>query len=148
MFKSVDKKQKLIPKLELHEFSSDKGTVDFLQNKIRYLSYTQRDMQVNGIICGKLAYISDIKDFDESIFEELQDINTLIISALRFTPSHMHFTVDDAVDFTKKTSAKQAFLTHISHELDHEKTNAYLPANISMAYDGLKLSFQVEEEVK
>lgn len=143
MFVDSHKKRKLLPKLQLQEFPAEKGFVDFLGIKIKYLSYTQVKMPINGIICGNLAYISDIKEFDESIFEELQEIDTLIVSALRFTPSLMHFTVDDAVDFAKKTSAKRTFLTHISHELDHEKTNAYLPANVQMAYDGLKLSFEV-----
>jgi phosphoribosyl 1,2-cyclic phosphate phosphodiesterase len=144
MFKEFEAKYVIMPKIDLQEFQSDRGEVDFLGVKLKYLSYTQMKMQINGIICGNLAYISDIKHFPDSIFEDLKGVETLIISALRFTPSTMHFTVDEAIDFARKTGAKRTFLTHIAHELDHEKTNAYLPSNIQMAYDGLRLTFQVE----
>ncbi len=135
----------LVPKIILKTFESDRGQIEFLGLKIKYLSYTQVDMSINGIICGNLAYISDIKHFPETIFKDLEGVETLIISALRFTPSLMHLTVDEAIEFAKRVNAKNTYITHIAHELDHEKTNAYLPANIQMAYDGLKLTFQAEK---
>jgi phosphoribosyl 1,2-cyclic phosphate phosphodiesterase len=144
MFKEADSKYIILPKIDLEEFKSDRGDILFLGLKLKYLSYSQIGMQVNGIICGNLAYISDIKHFPETIFQDLKGVETLIISALRFTPSAMHFTVDEAIDFSKKFNAKRTYLTHIAHELEHEKANAYLPSNIQMAYDGLKLTFQVE----
>lgn len=145
MFREGDKKTGVIPKMTLLEFDSDRGEFDFAGIKFKYLSYSQMQMPINGIVCGNLAYISDIKHYPDSIFDDLKGVETLIISALRFTPSIMHFTVDEAIEFARKVGAKRTFLTHIAHELDHEKTNAYLPSNIQMAYDGLKLTFQVEK---
>lgn len=145
MFKKIDEKTAVIPKMKLLEFESDRGKIDFAGLKFKYLSYTQMNMPINGIICGDLAYISDIKQYPDSIFDDLKGVETLIISALRFTSSIMHFTVDEAIEFARKVGAKRTFLTHIAHELDHEKTNAYLPSNIQMAYDGLKLTFQAEK---
>lgn len=144
MFKKSEFK-KVLPKLELHEFASDRGEFETSNLKIKYLSYSQTGMTVNGIVCGNLAYISDIKDYPETIFEDLKGIDTLILSALRETHSAMHFTVDEAIEFSKKTGAKRTYFTHIAHELDHEKANALLPANIQMAYDGLELTFHVEK---
>ena len=54
----------------------------------------------------------------------------------------MHLTVDEAVAFARRVGAKKTWLTHISHDLDHEKTNAYLPDDIQLSYDGLKLEFE------
>ena len=34
---------------------------------------------------------------------------------------------------------RQAYFTHIAHDLDHEETNDYLPEHIELAYDGLVL---------
>lgn len=98
-------------------------------------------MKVNGLRIGNFAYVSDIKEYDEKIFEDLKGVETLVLSALRFTPSWMHLTVDEAIEFSKKVNPKITYLTHIAHELDHEKTNAYLPPNIRMAYDGLLINF-------
>lgn len=144
VFSKADVTPVLRPKLVLQELPKDEGDVDFLGVKIKYLSYVQAGMPINGIIIGNLAYISDIKHYSDKIFEDLKNIDTLILSALRFTPSPMHLTVDEAIDFARKVNAKQTYLTHIAHELDHEKTNAYLPINIQMGYDGLNLTFQAE----
>jgi phosphoribosyl 1,2-cyclic phosphate phosphodiesterase len=38
---------------------------------------------------------------------------------------------------------KRAFFTHICHDLGHEVTNAILPAHVKLAYDGMKLEFEV-----
>lgn len=145
MFKETKKQEMLLPKITLQELPFDRGVFEVCGINIKYLSYTQTGMPINGLVIGNLAYISDIKEYNETIFEDLEGIDTLVISALRETPSHMHFTVDDAIAFSKKTSAKRVFLTHIAHELLHEKINASLPVNIQMAYDGLNFNFVINK---
>lgn len=127
-------------KLALQLLESDRGTVEFLGIPIHYLTYEQMGMPVNGFYWRDFAYISDIRIYPESILEDLKGIRTLVLSALRFTHSDFHFTVDEAVEFAQKIGAQQTWLTHIAHDLDHEKTNAYLPANIRLAYDGLEIN--------
>ena len=36
----------------------------------------------------------------------------------------------------------------MSHDLDHANTNATLPPHIQLAYDGLKLEFEIAPEGK
>lgn len=120
----------------------DQGTVNFLGMKIQFVTYEQGGMPVNGFRFGNLAYLTDIRHFDNRIFDSLKNLKTLIISALRFTPSHLHLSIDEAVDFAHKVGAEQTWFTHIAHELDHEKTNAVLPPNIQLAFDGLEVLFE------
>lgn len=115
------------------------GIVNFEVIRVQYLSYIQAGMTVNGFRFGNLAYISDIRSFEPTIFDQLKGVKSLIISALRYTPSDLHFSVDEAIDFARQIGAERVWLTHLSHELEHEQTNAYLPANISLAYDGLEI---------
>lgn len=131
----------LRPNFSTHFLSGPTGTIDFLGIRFAYFTYLQLGMQVTGLRVGDLAYITDIHTYSESVFEHLDGIHTLIISALRFTPSKMHLSVDEAIAFSKKTTASKTWLTHISHELDHERTNAYLPDDVRMAYDGLEIVF-------
>lgn len=116
-----------------------RGSVVFEGVPIRYLTYEQGGMQVNGFIIGSVAYLSDIKNYPETIFEDLEGVDTLVLSALRFTPSKLHFSIDEAVDFASKVGVEKVWLTHISHDLEHDKTNAYLPPHVRMAYDGLEI---------
>jgi phosphoribosyl 1,2-cyclic phosphate phosphodiesterase len=101
-------------------------------------------MAVQGFKFGNLAYVSDIKEIPETIYEDLKGTEILIVSALRYTDSVMHLSVDEAVAFSKKVGAKKTWFTHISHALDHEKTNAYLPEGVELSYDGLIIDFEVK----
>lgn len=135
---------KLTTNFQLQNLAAGQGETVFLGLKVRYMSYFQGGMQVTGLRFGDLAYLTDIKDYTPQIFESLKGVKTLILSALRHTPSHLHFTVDDAVDFAAKVGAKQTWLTHIAHELEHVRTNAYLPESIRVGYDGLEIHFDAE----
>jgi len=134
----------LLTRFEIIYLENDRGEIEFCGQRFKYFSYQQGGMTVNGFCIGDLAFISDIKDFSEKIFDDIRGIKTLVVSALRFTPSHLHFTVDDAIDFAEKAGAKQTWLTHIAHDLDYEQTNAYLPSRIRMGYDGLEIPFWTE----
>ena len=52
----------------------------------------------------------------------------------------MHSTVDQSLALVRELNPKQAWFTHICHDLSHEAANARLPENVRLAYDGL--SFQ------
>lgn len=105
------------------------------------MTYIQANMPVNGICIGNLAFISDIREYPETIFKDLKGTEVLVLSALRHDPSAMHFSINEAVEFSKKVGAKQTWLTHIAHEVDHEKVNAQLPSTVQLAYDGLTIEF-------
>lgn len=130
-------------KASLEYLTSTRGYVEFLGIPLRYMTYEQGGMLVNGFRFGNFAYISDIRHYPETIFEDLQGIETLVISCLRYEPSVLHFNVEEAVGFSKKVGASQAWFTHIAHELDHELTNSRLPPNYQLAYDGLEIDFEI-----
>lgn len=134
----------LVARFGMQEFERDRGEVVFQGIRIQYFSYHQLGMRVDGLRFGDLAYVSDIKDFPETIFEDLKGVKTLILSALRFQRTKMHFSVDDAIDFAKKVGAEKTWLMHVSHELEHDAGNAYLPEGIEIAYDGLQLEFEAD----
>jgi phosphoribosyl 1,2-cyclic phosphate phosphodiesterase len=130
--------------LDFKLIESDHGEIDFQGLKVRYVSYFQSGMKVNGYILGNLAYISDIREYSEEVTRSLRGIEILILGALRYTTSRGHFTVDEAIAFAREVGAKRTYLTHIGHELDHEMTNEKLPSDIRLAYDGLEIDFQIE----
>lgn len=144
MFDNIDAYAKFKARFDMQNFDGERGVAHFQNLVINYFSYRQIGMLVMGLRFGNLAYVTDIRDYPETIFEDLKGVDTLILSALRFSPNPMHFSVDEAIDFSKKVGAKKTWLMHIAHEIDHEKGNAYLPENIRLAYDGLKLDFQAE----
>lgn len=129
----------LAPLITTKVLEKDRGETEFLGIKIGYTSFYQTGMKVLGFRFGDFAYISDIREYSDAIFADLAGVKKLVVSALRFTPTAMHFSVDEALEFSRRVGAEETWLTHISHGLDHEHANAYLPGNVRLAYDGLTI---------
>lgn len=127
--------------LDFQILKDDFGKVDFQGIPLCYFSYSQAGMKVTGYRVGTFAYVSDIRKYSDEVLEALQGVEILVLSALRFSASEMHFSVDEAIAFARKVGAKKTWLTHIAHDLDHEKTNELLPPDIRMGYDGLEITF-------
>lgn len=121
------------------------GKTTFIDLPIQYFSYFQAEEKVTGIRIGDLAYISDIKDFPKNIFQHLQGLNYLILSSVRKKSSRVHFNIEEALLFADQVKAKKTFLTHLSHEIDHEIVQKELPNSVFLAYDGLELTFSIED---
>lgn len=134
----------LAAQLDFHLLPNRRGITEFEGLKIGYMTYEQGGMEVNGFRFGSFAYISDIRVFPESLFEDLDRIEILVVSALRTEPSRMHFNIDEAIAFAKKVGTKQTYFTHISHELEHVATESSLPSGVFLAYDGLRVEFNDE----
>ena len=133
--------QKLSAKLDIVLLEKDVGKVEFLGHRFGYCTFSQGGMKVTGFRLGEFAYISDIKDFDDSIYSSLAGVQVLVVSALQPGSSPFHLSFQEATLFAKRVGAAATWITHAGHFLDHEDLNALLPSHIKMAYDGLTLEF-------
>ncbi len=95
--------------------------------------------QVLGFRIGKIAYCTDTNHIPESTLPLLQNLDVLIVDALRQRPHVTHFSLPEAVEVAQRIQAKRTYFIHVCHELGHAETNAMLPAGMELAYDGLKL---------
>ena len=86
-----------------------------------------------------IAYIPDVKVILPETFALLENLDHLVIDALREHEHHTHMSVSEATAAAQKINAKQTWLTHISHEMDCQLVEAELPANIRFAYDTLTI---------
>lgn len=137
-FAAPSASQSLLPQLQLHEIGLD--PFDLLGASIVPLRLHHGDIyDVLGFRFGDLAYCTDVNRIPPETEAKLQGLDVLILDALRITPSKTHFTLDQAVAVAEKLKPKQTYFTHIAHELDHATTNAKLPENMQLAYDGLRL---------
>ncbi len=100
---------------------------------------------ISGYRFGDAAYLTDMSDIPEESFPLLQDLDILVLDALRTEPHPSHSHLAKSVELVGKIRPRRAFFTHISHGLDHESTNAALPDHIRLAHDGLKLTFRIAD---
>lgn len=140
-FTPITPHKSMSAQIDFHLLSQDTGSFEVEGIPLSYFSYFQTQMKVTGFRVGNFAYVSDIREYSESVIEALKGIDLLVLSALRHAPSLMHFSIEEAIHFARKVGAKKTYLTHISHDLDHETTNALLPSDVRLGYDGLELHF-------
>ena len=95
-------------------------------------------MPVLGFRIGDFAYCTDVNKIPPPSYDLLRNVKVLILDALRHKPHPTHFSVAEAVREAQKIGAEQTYLTHISHALSHQETEAQLPEGVFLAYDGLK----------
>jgi phosphoribosyl 1,2-cyclic phosphate phosphodiesterase len=69
--------------------------------------------------------------------QQLSGLELLIITGLRWEPHATHFSIGQSVEIARAVQARRTLLTHICHRLEHEATNAMLPAGVELAYDGM-----------
>ncbi len=94
---------------------------------------------VLGFRLGNIAYCTDTNGIPDASWPLLQGLDVLILDALRRRPHATHFSLDEAVAVVERVRPKQAYFTHISHDMDHEATNALLPNGMALAYDGQRI---------
>jgi phosphoribosyl 1,2-cyclic phosphate phosphodiesterase len=47
-----------------------------------------------------------------------------------------HFSVEQAIEASKRIGARLTRFTHIAHSLGHEETNKLLPEGMRLGFDG------------
>lgn len=134
-----------VPSVALKEIA---GPFELLGVKITPIPLEHGEMQVLGYRFGKGAYLTDYNAVPESSMALLQNLDDLVVDALRDTPHPMHQTVEQALALVNKLRPKRAWFTHIAHDLGHAETNERLRRlgypHVQLAYDGLQLAIATD----
>ena len=101
----------------------------------------------NSIVFGyrinNFAYCTDVNKIPEHTYNQLKNLDVLVLNALREKPHPTHLSLQEAIEIAKKIDAKKTFLIHMSHNIDHEIHGKILPENINFAYDGLSIEVAI-----
>lgn len=86
----------------------------------------------------RLGYIPDCLKMSDSIVEKLQGVDIMVLDGLRHVPHNTHMCIPDSVAYLKRIRAKQSYIIHMCHDVEHEETDAMLAKEgIRVSYDGL-----------
>ena len=95
------------------------------------------EMPLFGYRIGRFAYVTDTNFIPASSFEMLQDLDVLVLDALRREHHPTHYTISEAVEVAQRIGARQTYLIHMTHSVLHAEENGRLPHGVELAYDGL-----------
>ncbi len=130
-----------LPHVELKNIN---GPLDLFGARFEPMIVIHGETEIYGFRFGSAAYLTDHNDIPEKSLAQLQEILmccfwTLCgISRIRRI---RRWSI--RCETVERLKPRRAFFTHICHDLPHEETNAALPENVKLAYDGMKLEFEI-----
>lgn len=97
-------------------------------------------LPILGYRIGNFAYLTDVKVLPDEELVKLVGLDVLVIEALKQTPHPSHETLEQALENIGLINPKQAFLTHMSHQMGlHAEVEDRLPERVRLAFDGLSV---------
>ena len=134
-----------IPQLNLFPVT---GPFSFSQRTFIPVPLKHGTLPILGYRVGAFAYLTDCNEIPESSLAQLNQLDVLVLDALRHRPHSTHFSLDEAIQMAVRIGARQTYFTHMTHDLLHADTCKSLPSDITLAYDGLVVEVDDETPVE
>jgi len=128
-----------LPQIQVHELD---GAIDLFGVTFTPIHAFHGPMPVLGYRFGNSAYLTDFSAVPEDSKKLLRGLDHFILDALRYQAHPMHSNVEQSLALVDELKPAHAWFTHICHDLGHAATNAKLPENVRLAYDGLELEVE------
>ena len=128
-----------VPKLTFQTITEEPFTV--LGQRVVPIPLIHAHFNVFGFRIDDVAYCTDVNKIPPESWPLLEGVRVLVLDALRIKPHPGHMCLEEALDAISRLGPEQAYLTHMSHDLEHEATNRLLPKGVELAYDGLTFEF-------
>ena len=127
-----------IPEVHMHKITGQPFTIG--STKFIPILVYHHKLPVWGFRVNNFTYITDANSIPEKEKEKIYGSEVLVLNALRREKHISHFNLDEAIEAILELKPKEAYLTHISHQLGkHADVEREIPSHIHLAYDGLKL---------
>ncbi len=129
----------VVPKLEVRRIGTEPFEV--LGQTVVPIPLQHAQFNVLGFRFDDIAYCTDVSGIPDASWPLLRGVRILVLDALRIKPHPAHFGLHQALEVIERLRPEMAYLTHMSHDLEHEATNRMLPQGVQLAYDGLRLEW-------
>lgn len=130
----------VVPKLIFQRITN--ASFDVLGQHVVPIPLIHSRFNVLGFRIGNVAYCTDVSHIPDTSWPLLDGLDVLVLDALRpGNPHPAHFGLEQALDVIQRVRPRQAYLTHMGHEMDYDSLPDRLPSGVAMAYDGLRFDF-------
>ena len=129
-----------LPEAELHQIENSAFSIPNSQMEVIPILAMHKDLPILGFRIRNFAYITDANYIAASEIEKLKGVDVMVINALRKEKHFSHYSLPEALEVISLVKPREAYLTHISHELGlHAEVEKELPSGVHLAYDNLQV---------
>ncbi|MGR3363631.1 MAG: MBL fold metallo-hydrolase, partial [Maritimibacter harenae] len=96
-----------------------------------------------GFRVHDLAYLPDVSDMKPEAWRALDNLDCWVLDALRYTPHPTHAHVEKSLGWLAQSGTRRGVLTNMHIDIDHDTIEAETPDNISAAYDGMTITYEI-----
>lgn len=116
-------------------------TIDGPGGSIRVEPFEQDhgDITSLGFRIGGFAYSCDLSGIPNQSIPAITGLDVWVLDALRPTPHPSHLSLPEALALVEHHAPRQAVLTNLHIDLDYEATDQCTPANVTPAFDGMRI---------
>lgn len=101
--------------------------IEVIHGKLPVIAYRFNDF----------AYATDLSVIPNESMDALRGLDTLVLDCVRIKPHSTHLCLDEALAYIEELKPRQAYLTHMNHDILHKRDSKRLPDNVEFAYDEL-----------
>ena len=128
-----------VPKVNINLI--DESIFNFNNISITPIKALHHKLPVHGFRIKDFVYLTDISEISQEEKKKILNADIIVLDSLRKEPHLSHLCLQESLDLIKEVNPKRAYLIHISHLMGlHDEVNSEIPSNISLAYDGLKVT--------
>ena len=129
-----------VPEMNIHVIDEAPFHIDDIE--VIPVTVMHYRLPVSAFRIGNFAYVTDANFISEESMKKLEGVEYMVINALRKEIHLSHFTLNQAIQVVQRLNVKQAYITHIRHQMGlHEQVSLELPENVKLAYDMLTFEF-------
>lgn len=134
-----------IPLIDLNTFDPDEGDLTIEGVPFTPIKVTHGRNEVIAYRVLDFAYVTDCNLIPPDSMKKLTGLDLLILDCVRLTPHRTHLHLEESLRIISELKPKRAILSHLGHDFDYveyTKTgkNRKLPKNVTLAYDGMKVT--------
>lgn len=121
------------------------GVLEFPQGTIESTLLPHGGVNTIGLVFTerssgrKFVYYTDCKRVPREAVELARGADAVVLDGLRPKQHPSHMTIAEAVATAQEIGCSRNWLTHLTHLSDHASTEAELPPEVRLAYDGLRI---------
>ncbi|MBU2960107.1 MBL fold metallo-hydrolase [Citreicella sp. C3M06] len=96
-----------------------------------------------GFRIGGVAYLPDVYRIPDEVWPLLENLDCWILDALRRKPHPSHAHLALSLEWIARVAPREAVLTNMHIDLDHDEVARETPDHIRPAYDGMVLNHTI-----